>query len=141
MGTALSKSFLTIAISFQLGFFGHDARISFGEMKSSWINYTMQNDHGFNFSFPSSWTVANSTPLDSDLITLTPSNNYDLFGEKMTFGIEKLQSNISLHEYSNKALKILSTTLREFHLIDSILTYFQIRYGRGFYLSMNLIIE
>ncbi len=120
MGTALSISFLTIAISFQLVFFlGPDAGMSFGEIKSSWINYTTQNDHGFNFSFPSSWTVANGTHLDSDLITLTPPNNYDLFGEKMTFGIEKLQSNMSLHEYSNKALKILSTTLREFHLIDS----------------------
>jgi len=37
----------------------------------------------------------------------------------MTFGLEKLQSKMSLHKYSNKALKILSTTLREFHLIDS----------------------
>ena len=90
-----------------------------GRLESSWINYTTQNDHGFNFSFPSSWTVVNSTHKDNDLITLTPPNNYDLFGEKMTFGMEKLQSNMSLHEYSNKALKILSTTLQEFHLIDS----------------------
>ena len=53
-GLALSISFLTIAISFQLGFVGPDAGMSFVEMKSSWINYTTQNDHGFNFSFPSS---------------------------------------------------------------------------------------
>ena len=72
MGTAPSISFLTIAISFQLGFVGPDAGMSFVEMKSSWINYTTQNDHGFNFSFPSSWTVANSIHLDSDLIPLTP---------------------------------------------------------------------
>lgn len=37
----------------------------------------------------------------------------------MTFGMEKLQSNMSLHEYSNQALKILSKSLQEFHLIDS----------------------
>jgi len=37
----------------------------------------------------------------------------------MTFGMEKLQSNMSLHEYSNKAIKILSTALKDFHLIDS----------------------
>ena len=120
MGTALGISFLTIAFSFQLVFFfGLDVSISFGEIESSWINYTTQNDHGFNFSFPSSWTVANSAHQDSDLIILTPPNNYDLFGEKMTFGLEKLQSNMSLHEYSNKALEILSKTLQEFHLIDS----------------------
>ena len=33
--------------------------------------------------------------------------------------MEKLQSNMSLHEYSNQALKILSKSLQEFHLIDS----------------------
>ena len=37
----------------------------------------------------------------------------------MTFGMEKLQSNISLHDYSNIAIKILSVTMQEFHLIDS----------------------
>ncbi len=96
-GLALSISFLTIAISFQLGFVGPDAGMFFVEMKYSWINYTMQNDHVFNFSFPSSWIVANSTHLDSDLIILNPPNNYYLFGEKITFGIEKLQSKMSLH--------------------------------------------
>ena len=54
--------------------------------------------------------------LDNDLITLTPPNNYDLFGEKMTFGMEKLQSNMSLHEYSNQALKILSRHCENFTL-------------------------
>jgi hypothetical protein len=109
---------LTIAFSFQLGFFGPDASISSGEMKSSWINYTTQNDHGFNFSFPSSWTVANSTHLDSDIIILIPPNNYHLFGENYIWNRE-ITIKMSLHEYFNKALKILSTTLREFHLIDS----------------------
>ena len=37
----------------------------------------------------------------------------------MTFGMEKLQSNLSFQEYSSKELKILSTTLQEFHLVDS----------------------
>ena len=48
------------------------------------------------------------TYKDNGVITLIPPNNYDLFGDKMTFGMEKLQSNMSLHEYSNQALKILS---------------------------------
>ncbi len=120
MGTALNLSFLAIVFSFHIVFFfGIDTEMSFGEIESSWINYTSQYDHGFNFSFPSSWKVVNSTYLKNSLITLTPPNNYDLFGEKMAFGIEKLQSNMSLHEYSNKALQILSKALQEFHLLDS----------------------
>ena len=65
-----------------------------------------------NFSFPSSWTVANSTHINSDLIVLTPPNNYDLFGEKMTLGLEKLLSNMSLHEYSNKAQNSINYAAR-----------------------------
>jgi len=53
------------------------------------------------------------------VITLSLPNNYDLSGEKMTFGMEKLQSNMSLDGYSKQAIKNLSTTLQEFHLIDS----------------------
>ncbi|MDN5844688.1 MAG: hypothetical protein L0H53_00265 [Candidatus Nitrosocosmicus sp.] len=48
-----------------------------------------------------------------------PPNNYDLFGEKLTFGMEKLASNMTLQEYSDKAIKILSTTMKDFHLLDS----------------------
>ncbi|WP_458721426.1 hypothetical protein [Candidatus Nitrosocosmicus sp. R] len=100
-----------------------------GGIKSSWINYTTQNDHGFNFSFPSSWTIVNGTHLDSDLITLTPPHNYDLFGEKMTFGIEKLQSNMSLHEYSNKAQNSINDTARiSPYRFKSLRTF---RYGMG----------
>ena len=103
MGTALGLSFLAIAFYFLLVFFfGLDDGKSFGKIESSWNNYSSQNDRGFNFSFPSSWTVVNSTYKDNGVITLIPPNNYDLFGDKMTFGMEKLQSNMSLHEYSIK---------------------------------------
>jgi hypothetical protein len=49
---------------------------------------------------------------------LIPPNNYHLFGENYIWNRE-ITIKMSLHEYFNKALKILSTTLREFHLIDS----------------------
>jgi hypothetical protein len=120
MGIALGLSFLAIAFYFLLVFFfGLDDGKSFGKIDSSWNNCSSQNDRGFNFSFPSSCTVVNSTSKDNGVITLIPPNNYDLFRDKMTFGMEKLQSNMSLHEYSNQALKILSKSLQEFHLIDS----------------------
>lgn len=115
-----SLLFLVIAFSFLLVcFFGLGESVSFGEIESSWINYASQSDRGFTFSFPSNWTVVNSTHEDNGVITLSPPNKYDLFGEKMTFGMEKLQSNMSLDNYSKQAIKILSTALQEFHLIDS----------------------
>ena len=84
---------LVIAFSFLLVcFFGLGEYVSFGEIESSWINYTSQSDRGFTFSFPSSWTVVKSTHEDNGVIALSLPNNYDLFGEKMTFGLEKLQS-------------------------------------------------
>jgi len=114
-----SLLFLVIAISFLLVcFFGLGKSVSFGEIESSWINYTSQSDRGITFGFPSSWTVVYSTHEGNGAIMLSPPNNYYLFGEKMTFGLEKLQSNMSLDDYSKHAIKILSTTLQEFHLID-----------------------
>ena len=120
MGTAQSLSFLTIAFSFHLAFFFDlDEGLSFGEIEQTRIDYISQNDLEFNFNFPSNWTIINSTHKDNGVITLTSTNSYVLFGEKMTFGMEKLQSNLSFQEYSSKELKILSTTLQEFHLVDS----------------------
>ncbi|ALI36686.1 hypothetical protein NMY3_02494 [Candidatus Nitrosocosmicus oleophilus] len=84
---------MVIEFSFLLVcFFGLGEYVSFGEIESSWINYTSQSDRGFTFSFPSSWTVVKSTHEDNGVIALSLPNNYDLFGEKMTFGLEKLQS-------------------------------------------------
>ncbi len=120
MGAALSLSILAIAFSiFIVLFFDFPKVISFEQMQSTLINYTSQGDHGFIFSYPSNWIIVNNTHKENGVITLSPPNNYDLFGEKMTFGMEKLHSNISLDEYSKKAIKILSTTLQEFHLVDS----------------------
>jgi hypothetical protein len=93
--------------------------VSFGEIESSCINYASQSGRGFTFSFASSWTVVNSTQEDNGVITLSLPINIDLFGEKMTFGMEKLQSNMSPSDCSKQAIRILSTTLQEFHLIDS----------------------
>jgi len=90
-----------------------------GEMESSWVNYTSLNDRGFELSFPSSWTVVNDTHKDNCIITLIPPNNYDLFAEKMTFGMEKIEPNMSLYEYSNNAIKILSMAMEKFQLLDS----------------------
>jgi hypothetical protein len=120
METAQSLLFLAFAFAFPLFFLvGLVEGMSFGEIDHTWGNYTSHADRGFSFSYPSSWTVVNNTHKDNDVITLMPPNNYDLFGEKMTFGMEKLQSNMSLQEYSDKAIKILSIALADFHLIDS----------------------
>ena len=48
-----------------------------------------------------------------------PPNNLDLFAEKMIFGMERLQPSMSLHDYSNNAIKILSMTMDNFQLLDS----------------------
>lgn len=120
MGTAHSLLFLVNVFLFALVLFiGIDDRLSFGELKPSWLNCTSQTDLGLSFSFPSNWVVVNSTYKNNDVITLLPPDNHDLFGERMTFGMEKLQSNVSLSDYSNKAIKILSKALQKFHLIDS----------------------
>jgi hypothetical protein len=111
---------LAIAFSFQLVFsFGLGECMSFREIESSWINFSSQDERGFTFSFPSSWTAVNSIHNDNDVVTLSPPNNYDLFGEKMTFTMEKLQSKMSLDDYSKKAKKILSAALQEYQLIHS----------------------
>lgn len=88
-------------------------------MESSLVNYTSLNDRGFELSFPSSWTVVNDTHKDNGIITLIPPNNYDQFAEKMTFGMEKIEPNMSLYEYSNNAIKILSMAMEKFQLLDS----------------------
>lgn len=101
MRTEPSLLFLVIAFSFLLVYLSVlGESVSFGEIESSCINYASQSDRGFTFSFPSSWTVVNSTQEDNGVITLSLPNNIDLFGEKMTFGMEKLQSNMSLYDCS-----------------------------------------
>lgn len=120
MATALKLSYLALTFAFPLiFFFGLQEGISLGAIESSWVNYTTDNDRGFKFSFPSSWTVVNDTNKDNGIITLMPPNNYDLFAEKMTFGMEKLQPNMSLYEYSNNAVKTLSMAMEKFQLLDS----------------------
>ncbi len=120
METAQSLLFSAFAFSFAFSFlFGLVEGTSFDEIEPSWGNYASHADRGFSFSYPSSWTVLNNVHKDNDVITLMPPNNYDLFGEKLTFGMEKLQSNMSLQEYSDKAIKILSIAMQDFHLIDS----------------------
>ena len=95
MRTEPSLLFWVIAFSFLLVcFFGLGESVSFGEIKSSWINYASQSDRGFTFSFPSNWAVVNTTHDDNGVITLSLPNNNDLIGEKMTFGMEKLRSNM-----------------------------------------------
>jgi len=101
-------------------FFGLQEGISVGEVESSWINYTLSGDMGISFSYSSIWMVMNDTNKDNDIIiTLNPPNNFDLFAEKMIFGMERLQPNMPLHDYSNNAIKILSRTMDNFQLLDS----------------------
>ena len=115
MRTEPGLFFFVIEFSFLLVcFFGLGEYVSFGEIESSWINYTSQSDRGFTFSFPSSWTVVKSTHEDNGVIALSLPNNYDLFGEKMTFGLEKLQSNMSLDDYSNQAIIIYQGHCKNF---------------------------
>ena len=121
METAQSISCLSLTFLFALLiFFGLQEGISLGEVESSWINYTFSDANGITFSYPSIWTVINDTHKDNDIIvTLMPPNNLDLFAEKMIVGMERLQPNVSLHDYSNNAIKILSMTMDNFQLLDS----------------------
>lgn len=101
-------------------FFGLLEDISVGELEPSWINYTLSDNNGINFSYPSIWTVINDTNKDNDImLTLMPPNDFDLFAEKMVFGMEKLQPKMTLDDYSNNAIKILSRTMDNFQLLDS----------------------
>ena len=91
-----------------------------GEIESSWINYTLSDDNRINFSYPSIWTVVNDTSKDNGIIvTLMPLDNFDLFAEKMIFGMERLQPNMSLQDYYNNAIEIPSMTMDNFQLLDS----------------------
>jgi hypothetical protein len=114
----ISCFFLTFLFA-SLIFFGLQEGISLGEVETSWINYPYSDDNGITFSYQSIWTVINDTNRDNDIIvTLMPPNNLDLFAEKIIFGMEKLQPNMSLQDYSNNAIKILSMTMDNFQLLD-----------------------
>jgi hypothetical protein len=90
-----------------------------GEVETSWINYIFSDNNRITFSYPSIGTVTNDTKYNNDItVTLMPPNNLDLFAEKIIFGMERLQPNMSLQDYSNNAIKILSMTMDNFQLLD-----------------------
>ncbi|WP_458747443.1 hypothetical protein [Candidatus Nitrosocosmicus sp. T] len=121
METVQSISCLSLTFLFALLiFFGLQEGISLGQIEPTWINYTFSDDNAISFSYPSIWTFINDTSKHNDVIvTLVPPNNFDLFAEKMIFGMERLRPNTSLHDYSNNAIKILSMTMDNFQLLDS----------------------
>ena len=88
MGTTQNISYFFLTFLFALlRFFGLQEGISLGEVKTSWINYSFSDDNGITLSYPSIWTIINDTNKYNDItVTLMPSNNLDLFAEKMIFG-------------------------------------------------------